>query len=38
MKTQIAITVGQAISQEDFEREMPIFKAALDSCWRLAYR
>jgi len=38
IKTQIAITVGQAISQEAFEREMPVFKAALDNCWRLAHQ
>jgi hypothetical protein len=37
LKTQIAITAGQAIGQEQFEGEMSVFRAALESCWRLAH-
>jgi hypothetical protein len=37
IKTQLAITVGQAISREQFEQEMSTFKAALENCWRLAH-
>jgi putative ATP-dependent endonuclease of OLD family len=37
VKVQLAITVGQSIGQDAFEQEMPIFKGALDACWRLAH-
>jgi putative ATP-dependent endonuclease of the OLD family len=37
IKTQLASTVGVAITQQQFEREMPTVKAALDNCWRLAH-
>lgn len=37
LKTQLAITVGKAVAQKTFEAEMPVFKAALDACWRLSY-
>jgi hypothetical protein len=37
LKTQIAITVGQTIGQGQFEEEMPLFRTALESCWRLAH-
>jgi hypothetical protein len=36
-KVQTATTVGQAITQEAFEQDMPIFKAALDRCWELSH-
>lgn len=38
LKVQLAITVGQAITQEAFEQEMTVFKAALDCCWRLSHQ
>jgi putative ATP-dependent endonuclease of the OLD family len=37
IKTQIAVTVGAAIGQAQFEGEMPVFKTALENCWRFAH-
>jgi hypothetical protein len=37
LKVQLAITVGQAINREQFEGEMPVFRTALERCWRLAH-
>lgn len=36
-KKQLAINVGETISQNQFEREMTAFYDALSSCWTLAY-
>lgn len=36
-KLELARKVGDEVSKEDFEKDMPIFKESLEKCWALSF-